>query len=164
MSRSGRLKVEGEQVTLTFDRLLPCSPEVVWTAITEPGELSNWYMAAKVEGRVGGSVDFSSESAKVTGIITVWDPPRVFEHEWRVERSGSPIAQFGVVRWELAREGNSTRLKLIHRDLPRQFARNFAPGAHALVDRLEKYLENEDLPDWRKQVQELQADYSQNSS
>ena len=66
-----------------------------------------------------------------------------------------------MIRWELVREGDDTLLKLTHRDLPRQTAHNFAPGAHAILDRLEAFLNETSLPDWRKQLEELQSSYSQ---
>lgn len=160
-SRLAQVKVEGEQATLTFERRLPHSPEAVWKAITDPEELSKWYMGAKIEGRLGGRIEFSSGEGNVTGTILVWDPPRTFEHEWTVNHPGYPKGEYGVIRWELFPEGNDTLLKLTHRNLPRQIAHNFAPGAHAILDRLEVYLDKSSLPDWRKQVEELQSSYSQ---
>jgi uncharacterized protein YndB with AHSA1/START domain len=160
MSKLGQVKIEGEHATLTFERHLPHPPEAIWKAITDPGELSKWYMDAKIDGRMGGRIEFSSGEGKVTGTVLVWDPPYVFEHEWIVDRSKYPKAEFGVIRWELLREEDGTILKLIHRGLPRQTVRNFAPGVHALLDRLETYLVEGSLPDWRKQLQELQSSYS----
>jgi hypothetical protein len=65
----------------------------------EPEELSKWYMSVvSIEGWVGGKVDYDSGTGRVTGNILTWDPPRVFEHEWKVERQGSPKGEYGVIR------------------------------------------------------------------
>jgi uncharacterized protein YndB with AHSA1/START domain len=166
-SSLGQVKVEGDYATLVFERRLHHPIDVVWQAITDPNELSKWYLPeAKIEGRSGGKVEFSFSgdafgAGRVTGNILVWDPPYVFEHEWIVDRPGFQKGEFGVLRWELFREGDGTLLKLTHRNLPSQIARNFAPGVHAILDRLEGFLDKRSLPDWRKQVQELQSSYSQ---
>jgi uncharacterized protein YndB with AHSA1/START domain len=158
-AKLGQVKIEGEHATLIFERQIPHSPESVWRAITYPEEVSKWYMIAKIDGRVGGKIEFSTGEGYVTGTIQIWDPPRIFEHEWIVNRSGYPKGEFGVIRWELLPEGEGTLLKLTHRGLSREIARNFAPGVHALIDRLEGFLNKSQLPDWRKQVKELQSDY-----
>ncbi len=77
-TRLGYVTVEGEYATLTFERRLPHPPEAVWGAITETGQLAEWYMTkARIAGRVGGSIDFWSEPSQLhdTGSILVWDPP-----------------------------------------------------------------------------------------
>jgi uncharacterized protein YndB with AHSA1/START domain len=163
-SRLGRVTVEGDRATLIFERRLPHPPEDVWKAITDPDQLSKWHLPqSTIDGKVGGSVYFSNGSGNVTGAILVWDPPRVFEHEWKVDRPGFPKGEYGIVRWELLRDGNNTILKLTHRNLTRQTAPNFAPGLHAILDRLEAHLDNTILPDWQKRQDELRVSYLQRS-
>ncbi|MDA4130838.1 MAG: SRPBCC family protein [Thaumarchaeota archaeon] len=159
-SRLGQVKVEGDHATLTFERSLPYPPEDVWKAITDPGELSKWYMSeTRIDGRVGGSIDYSSGPRRVTGSILAWDPPRVFEHEWKVDRPGFPKGEYGVIRWELVPEGEDTILKLTHRNLPGQTAYYFASGTHAVLDRLEAYLNGTPMPDWMTRSEELRKSY-----
>ena len=158
--RAGNVKIEGESATLVFERLLPHPVERVWKAITSPNELSKWHMKAEIEGKVGGKVEFSSEAGRVSGGILSWDPPHVFEHEWIVSRPEFPKAEYGIIRWELLSRGDHTFLKLTHRNLPPQTAHYFAPGAHALADRLEAYLDKTPLPDWSEQVEELRVNYA----
>ncbi len=79
------------------------------------------------------------------------DPQRVFEHEWHIAPNpslpdGEPQA---IIHWELEKDGDSgTLLTLNHSHLTRSTSRNFAPGWHAYLDRLEASLNNEVLPDW----------------
>ncbi|MGI0090575.1 MAG: SRPBCC family protein [Nitrososphaerales archaeon] len=163
-SQLGNVIVEGEYATLRFERRLPHPPEAVWEAITEPGQLAQWYMTkAQIDGRVGGSIDFIAGISQlhVTGKILVWDPPHVLEHEWNVEpRRELPKGERTVIRWELVREGNGeTLLKLTHRNLTRQTSMGFAPGTHAFLDRLEAHLNKAHLPDWIKRVEEMRSSY-----
>ncbi len=164
-SRLGHVKVEGNHATLVFERRLPRPPEDVWKALTDREQLSRWYLPeARIDGRVGGTVDFHSRQGRVTGSILVWDPPHVFEHEWKVDRPGFPKGEYGVIRWELVGEGVETILKLTHRNLPRETAPNFAPGVHAVLDRLEAFLTKSPLPDWQKRQDEVRTLYLQRTS
>lgn len=163
VSRLGHVTLEGEYATLTFERRLPHPVEAVWEAITEPGQLANWYMTkARIDGRVGGNIDFWSGPSQlhVTGSILVWDLPHVFEHEWNVEpRPELPKGERAVIRWEIVNEGGETLLKLTHRHLTRRTAQGFASGAHVFLDRLEAHLNKSPLPDWRSRVEEMRLSY-----
>ncbi|HZW58178.1 MAG TPA: SRPBCC domain-containing protein [Nitrososphaerales archaeon] len=138
-------------------------PETVWEAITDPTQLSKWYMTkARIDARVGGSIDYFAGISQfhVTGSILVWDPPRVFEHEWNVEpRPELPSGERSLIRWEIIRDGEDSILKLTHRNLTRRTARGFGPGTHAFLDRLEALLDESPLPDWRKRVEEMRSSY-----
>lgn len=162
-SRLGNVSVEGDYATLLFERRFSHPPEIIWEAITNPNELTEWYMTkAKIDGRAGGSIDFIAGISQfhVTGKILVWDPPRVFEHEWNVEpRKELPKGEHAVIRWEISRKGETTMLKLTHRNLTRATSLGFAPGTHAFLDRLEAYLDKTPMPDWVKRVEEMRPSY-----
>src|SRR5437867_263911 len=106
-SRSGTLTFEGDYATLTFERRIRHPVKLVWEAITEPEHLARWYLTkARVEAREGGSIEYLTGPAqvRVTGKILIWEPPRVFEHEWNVEpRKDLPTGEKTIVRWELPR-------------------------------------------------------------
>lgn len=111
---TGAVLMEGSKATLVFRRRLPNPPAAVWRALTDPAELADWYMTrATVDGREGGTVDFVSGPSRlhVTGRILTWDPPRVFEHEWKVApRSELPSGEDAIIRWELKKDGDGTIL------------------------------------------------------
>ena len=144
-SRSGTLTFEGDYATLTFERRLRHRVERVWEAITEPEHLARWYLTkARIEAREGGSIEYLTGPAQVhvTGKILIWEPPRVFEHEWNVEpRKDLPTGEKTIVRWELTHEGDGTVLRFTHRRLTRQTAVVFAGGMHGFLDRLEDQLD-----------------------
>ncbi len=162
-SEPGRVVVEGERATLVFRRRLPHPPDAVWRALTDSAELSGWYMTrAVIDGRKGGTVDFHAGPSQlhVTGRILAWDPPTVFEHEWKVApRPELPAGEDGIIRWELRRDGEGTLLHLEHRNLNRQTALGFAPGTHSFLDRLAAQLGGRPLPNWQERYQQVAPQY-----
>lgn len=164
VSPTGDIQYDGEYATLTFSRRVRHPPEDVWSAITDPKQLQSWYMTRAViaSGR-GGSIDFISGPSHfhATGRILRWDPPpRLFEHEWKVEpRPELPSGEESLVRWELARDGDGTRITLVHQRLTRRTATGFAPGIHAFLDRLAAQLDGASIPDWRGRVEEVRKHY-----
>ena len=161
---TGAVVMEGDdRATLVFRRRLEHSPEEVWNAITNPSELMNWYMTkAVIDGREGGTVDFLSGPSRlhVTGRILTWDPPKVFEHEWKVAPRAELLSgENAIIRWELRRDGEGTILHLEHRNLNRQTALGFAPGTHAFMDRLEAQLNHQPLPNWQERYGEVASQY-----
>src|SRR5213080_191190 len=164
-SRLGTLTFEGDYATLTFERRIRHPVELVWEAITEPEHLARWYLTkARVEAREGGSIEYLTGPAQVhvTGKILIWEPPRVFEHEWNVEpRKDLAKGERSIVRWELTPVGDTTLLRFSHRRLTRPTAIVFAGGMHAFLDRLEDQLEGRPLGDWLTRVGQIRPEYPQ---
>lgn len=163
VSSVGNVEYDGDYATLTFSRWVGHPPEDVWSAITDPKQLQSWYMTRAIitEGE-GGSIDFISGPSHfhATGRILRWDPPRVFEHEWKVgARQDLFSGEESVVRWELAPEKDGTRITLTHQRLTRRTATGFAPGIHAFLDRLAAQLSGEPIPDWMARVVEVRNNY-----
>jgi uncharacterized protein YndB with AHSA1/START domain len=152
--RDGRLAIDGDRAVLNFERRLPFPIEAVWSAITDPAERRQWFGETAIDAREGGSIDMVADGPplppdvkRMTGRILVWDPPHVFEHEWKQQ-----IVEDGVVRYELTRDGpdgTATLLRFSHRGLGARNARGFRGGTAAFLDRLESHLAGEPLPDWR---------------
>ncbi len=161
--RAGTLTFVGEYATLAFERRIPHPVQVVWEALTEPEHLARWYMTrAVIDGRTGGSIDFHIGPAQlhVTGRILVWDPPHVFEYEWKVKPWGRmPKGEDAIVRWELRPEGEETVLTLTHRNLTRRSALGAAPATHVVLDRLVAQLAGLPFEDFRERVADVQRQY-----
>lgn len=158
---TGTLTIHGDVATLTYRRRLPYPIEEVWAAITEPGRRKQWFGETTIEPHVGGTIEMmpaeppAAPSAKLlTGRILVWDPPHVFEHEWRQR-----IVEDSVVRYELSEDGDATLLVLTHRGLSERNARGFAPGTHAFLDRLDAHLAGGQIPDWSERYELLAPSY-----
>ncbi|MDT5013093.1 MAG: hypothetical protein QOH57_4710 [Mycobacterium sp.] len=156
-ARAGRLTVEGDRAVLEFERRLPHPVEAVWAAITDPDERTQWMGETIIDARTGGTIEMvptepplPPDKKRMTGRILVWDPPHVFEHEWR-----QPIVEDSVVRYELERDGDGTVLRFSHRGLGIRNANGFLPGTHAFLDRLEAQLAGQPLPAWADRYQEI---------
>jgi uncharacterized protein YndB with AHSA1/START domain len=164
LSRRGRATFEGETATLKFERLLPHSPEHVWEAITTPEDLREWLMCveARIDGCVGGTIELVSGPTRYrsTGKILSWDPPRLFEYEWKVAPLPEmPNGEDAIFRYELVPEDRATRLYVTYRKITRRTAPGFLPGLHAFLDRLEAQLGGRPLPDWTTRFAELRSEY-----
>ena len=159
--RSGRITVDGDRAVLHFERRLPFPVDVVWAAITDPGQRRHWFGETTIDPREGGLIDMVAdgpplppERKRMTGRILVWDPPHVFEHEWT-----QPIVENRVVRYELIPDGDGTVLRFSHRGLGVRSAGGFRGGTHAFLDRLEAHLAGEALPDWTaRRLEVLQSE------
>jgi uncharacterized protein YndB with AHSA1/START domain len=163
VSPIGEVEYDGDYATLTFSRWVGHPPKDVWSAITDPKQLQGWYMTrALITNGRGGSIDFISGPSHfhATGRILRWDPPNLFEHEWRVDpRPELPSGEESVVRWELAPDRDGTRITLTHQRLTRRTATGFAPGVHAFLDRLAAQLDGEPIPDWTGRVEAVRKYY-----
>jgi uncharacterized protein YndB with AHSA1/START domain len=117
---------------------------------------------AVLDARPGGSIEMRAGPSRfhVTGKILAWEPPRIFEHEWRVPpRPELPAGEEAVIRWELEPDGEGTVLHLTHRGLHRLTATGFAPGTHAFLDRLEAQLGGKPLPGWQQRFEQVAPNY-----
>ena len=164
-NKVGTVTIEGGYATLRYERRLPHSPEMVWKAITDPLEVAVWFnTSAKIDPRPGGTIEYISVPAGMrrTGRILVWDPPRIFEHEWRID----PHPQLpngeaeSVIRWELVRDTGHTILTVTHRRLTKESGLRFASGWHAYLDRLAAQLDGEKVPDYIERVAAVKGLYT----
>ena len=62
---------------------LPVGPEVVWTYLTDPGRVVEWFTDTSEVGPVGSTyrLDFG-EGSVVEGRIEAVEPARTFAHRW----------------------------------------------------------------------------------
>ncbi len=162
-SDRGRVSYQGELASLSYERHFPDPPETIWKAITDPAQLAVWYLTtARIDAREGGNVELVSGPSRfhIVGRILTWDPPRVFEHEWRADtRPELPGGENARIRWELAPEGTGTVLTVVFSGLRKPTALGFAAGMHAFLDRLAAQLSGDALPNWRSRSEELQPFY-----
>ncbi len=104
---------------------IDAAPEVVFKALTDPKELTNWLPdAAMLEPKVGGKFKFSfyKDSARACekrdgdsfneGRILEFVPNKKLVYTWQ----WTDVADFAetIVTWELEQVGNKTRLTLTH--------------------------------------------------
>ena len=113
-----------ETIEIKKNIVIDASPEVVFKAITDPNELTNWFPdQAILEPKVGGKMKFSfykkksDESRRMDyfpeGTIIEFIPNKKLSYTW--EHPNIPNFPRTVVTWELEKtENNRTTLKLSH--------------------------------------------------
>jgi uncharacterized protein YndB with AHSA1/START domain len=165
MRPKGTTTLDGKgYATLTFLRAYRHEPQLVWDAISTPEGLRDWLLCSQalIEPWAGGRIELVSGPAQYrsSGLILVWEPPRVLEYEWNVEPVAEmPNGERAIFRYELSWDGSVTRLLVTYRRLTQATAKGFVVGLHALLDRLEAQLDGAPLPDFTTSFELLQAAY-----
>jgi uncharacterized protein YndB with AHSA1/START domain len=153
----GKLSMNGETSSLSFEREIPVTVERVWDLLTRGDDLAQWLAPTEMDLRVGGAVriDFGDEGGTVIGAIIEVEPMHRLAYTWSIE--GEPDS---VVEWTLRPGGAGTWLGLVHRTLPAGYARGYGAGWHAHLDRLEAVTEGRPVPDWEERFGELLTGYA----
>jgi uncharacterized protein YndB with AHSA1/START domain len=129
----------GERWTLTLVRELRHPPALVWQALTDPAQLSEWapFDASRNMATVG-PVKLSTVGAPTPQVAETTvrraEPTRLLEYSWGDQD----------LRWELEPAGSGTRLKLWH-NIDRRFIAWGAAGWHICFDVLERLLAAEPI-------------------
>ena len=160
----GQIFFATDFATITFERMLRHSPQLVWETITNPQSLKKWLKCstASIEPKEGGSIEIYSRPAQldIKGRIMAWAPPHALEYLWNAELAAEMTQrEEAICRYELAEEMGSTLLSVNYRQLSLQRAFIFAPGIHVSLDRLEALLDNRELPDWETRLNEISQCY-----
>ena len=112
---------------------IAASPETVWEFLVDPDKAVRWMgEAASFEPRPGGLYRLGViPGHTATGAFVELDPPHrlVFTWGWEPGEEGANPVPPGssTIEIELAPEGDGTRIRFVHRDLPS----TEAAGSHA---------------------------------
>jgi uncharacterized protein YndB with AHSA1/START domain len=124
-----RVQKDGEKWTLILVRELRHSPDKVWQALIDPGQLREWapFEADGNLGTAGTTVKLTwlGTSATVDTTVTRAEAPNLLE--------------YGNIRWELEALGAGTRLTLWS-TIDRRFISMGAAGWHISLDVLDRLL------------------------
>lgn len=130
-----RVEKDGDRWTLVLERELRHPPAMVWEALTDPAQLSEWapFDADRSLGTAGAKVKLTTVGAPALHVtettVTRADPPRALEYNW---------GGFDV-RWQLEPRGAGTRLTL-WTNIDRRFIAMGAAGWHLCLDVLDHLL------------------------
>ena len=156
-SRYGTVHTHADGYQLRFERHLHHPVEKVWTALTNPAQLTQWLAPGELELALGGRVylAFTDGEGVIDGRVTAIAPPQLLEFTWTDKGN-----DLGFVRWELTAEDGGTRLVLTHTvpEAARAFGLPALAGWHSLLDRLAALLD--DQPFAPDRWQELHDDYA----
>lgn len=96
---------------------LRASPETVWTWLTDPDCLAQWFHRPKAPLREGGRLEMPGPDGAplIWGEIRAARPPRYLEYSFTVRPMGEAES---LVIWRLDPVAGGTRLALRHEGLP----------------------------------------------
>jgi len=122
-------KDDEEKWTLVLVRDLRHSPDMVWSALTDPAQLREW---------APFDVDESLDTVGAVNLTWSGTPAPV---QTKVTRADAPkTLEYGDLRWELEPFGGGTRLTLWH-SIDRRFISWGAAGWHVAFDVLDRLLD-----------------------
>ena len=135
---------------IRFERRLPYPVRDVWSAITDPERLADWWLPfdadITVDLREGGEMRFvgrGEDAPQITCTILRVEPPMLLEHT-----HADPTSR---MRWELEATDEGCTLRLSHHvtDADEAIGNCYVVGLHASLARLEPVLAGDPVPwDW----------------
>jgi uncharacterized protein YndB with AHSA1/START domain len=137
----GQLERTNGRLQLRFTRRLRHSPEKVWRALTEPGDLAAWF-PTEIEGEraAGASLRFSfrhGEGPPMVGEMLRYEPPSVLEFRWGNDET---------LRFELQADGDGSLLTFVDTFDELGKAARDAAGWHTCLDILAYHLDGHPAP------------------
>ncbi len=145
---------QAQKIEIEKHIVINASQEVVFKAITDPKELTNWFPdQAILEAKVGGKMKFSFYKGKedehedcsgAEGTIIDFIPNKKVSYTW--EKHDAPDFPRTVVTWELEEiENGRTRVNLLHTGFESgKLFKQHDEGWSYFIDRLRKYCEKKE--------------------
>jgi len=136
------MKAEMSKVAcVTFQRLLPGPLDKVWSYLTDPQLLPEWFGPGTIEARPGGAVRLMD--GHIRGIVTQCRPPHLLIYSWNVFTPGQEVSDYpeSYLQLELKpQEDGQVLLRLQHLPILERFEPQNAMGWHTFLDLLENRL------------------------
>jgi uncharacterized protein YndB with AHSA1/START domain len=139
----GEVTVTEDRLQIVFRRRYAKPVAKVWAALTTPERLADWFGAAQIDLRVGGTLEFSYPNGKSAAFrITRVEAPHVLAWSWMIDDLDTSVL------FELAPEGEGCRLTLTHSGLSPRAGRGAGvrAGWHAILEGLADSLDGQATP------------------
>ena len=147
-------KAQSQLVTLVVRRLIRATPERLFEAWTQPGQLKQWWgpenvtcIAAEIDLRIGGRYRIANQFPGgsvvwITGEFQAIEPPHRLTYTWQIEES-SGSSELVTVCFE-PRDG-ATEVIVTHTRIPDRTSRDrHEQGWLGCLDGLAEYLSGTD--------------------
>ena len=139
----GDVTVKDDRMQVVFRRRYTKPVAKVWAALTTPERLEDWFGAAKIDLRVGGTLHLTFGAGKSAEFsITRVEAPHVLGWSWMIDGLNTSVL------FELAPEGEGCRLTLTHSGLSGRNGRGAGvrAGWHAHLEGLADSLDGRTTP------------------
>ncbi|HZZ89424.1 MAG TPA: SRPBCC family protein [Caulobacteraceae bacterium] len=132
------LSRDGAFVTATMTRAMAHSPQVVWSALTEPAMLAQWLAPGRIELKVGGAarLDFADSGTVIDSRVSAFEPGRLIEYSWSA--GDEPLRP---VRWEIEPADGGAALTLTQKTPAGEDPGRACAGWEAHLEMLQAALE-----------------------
>jgi uncharacterized protein YndB with AHSA1/START domain len=148
--------VTPDQDAIVSEIFIAAPPERVFEALIDPQQVRQWWTSKEcpieffaLDARLGGRCSYDTSASKLTvngvskfhceGEVLEFDPPRRLAYSWIANWHDQPSRRT-VVRWELFKSGEGTRLKVTHSGLPRA-RKDYTGGWPGVVESLRNFAE-----------------------
>jgi uncharacterized protein YndB with AHSA1/START domain len=119
------MAVIGEHGVVVNEVQVDARPETVFEFFTQPEKMERWMgVTAEMDARPGGGwrIDINGHGSVTAGEFVEMEPPHRVVFTWGFEESDNAPVRLrpgaSTVEVTLTREGDGTRVRLEHRDLP----------------------------------------------
>ena len=129
----GDVTVKDDHMQVVFRRRFTKPVAKVWAALTTPERLEDWFGAAKIDLRVGGTLHVTSANGKQSAFsITRVEAPHILGWSWLIDGLNTSVL------FELAPDGDGCQLTLTHSGLSARNGRGAGvrAGWHAILEGL----------------------------
>lgn len=108
----GSIRKVGDQYEAKLERLIDHDQQAVWSMLTDPARIVEWLAPGEIELKKGGAakLNFVDSGIVIDSKVSEFEATKLLEYSW-----SGPGEPERPVRWELAPEGDSTRLTLMLR-------------------------------------------------
>lgn len=138
------MESHARSASLRVERRLGHASEDVWEALTDEEQARAWMPTpyTTIDGHVDGQIEMAAP-LHVTGRILAWDPPRLFEHEFRLAPcKAAPVGEDAVVRYEIEPDKGGCVLTVTLTRMTPATLRAFSGGLPKGLELLERYLDS----------------------
>jgi uncharacterized protein YndB with AHSA1/START domain len=95
-----------QTLSVVVEREIPCPPEKIWRALTQPRLIEEWLMKNDFEPEVGRRFNLSADWGAVDCEVLAVEPNKSLSYTWGAYGLES------VVTWTLTPTGAGTRLRM----------------------------------------------------